>query len=225
MTATTPKRTAPLEAPTRTTLEVADVEPREIAPDDIAEPEVAAASADEVARRDARFADGVRTLRVGGATLRLEERLLMVVGGILAPLGIIVVLLGWYGASQTPYVFEQVPYLISGGLLGVGLVFLGAFFYFTHWVTQLVKEHRVQSVAVVEALQRLQDVVRRQAAATATPVAVSANGVAADVPLVATASGTMAHRPECVVVAGKTQLRPVAPGDGLAPCKLCEPYG
>jgi hypothetical protein len=224
VTATTPKRTAPLEAPTRTTLEVADVEPREIAPDDIAEPEVAAASADEVARRDARFADGVRTLRVGGATFRLEERLLMVVGGILAPLGIIVVLLGWYGASQTPYVFEQVPYLISGGLLGVGLVFLGAFFYFTHWVTQLVKEHRVQSVAVVEALQRLQDEVSRQAAATAAPVAVSANGVAADVPLVATASGTMAHRPDCVVVAGKTRLRSVDEADGLNPCKLCDPY-
>jgi hypothetical protein len=223
VTATTPKRTEPLEAPTRTSLDVADLEPRDVAPDDIADPAVAAASADEVARRDTRFAEGVRTLRVGGATLRLEERLLMVVGGILAPLGIIVVLLGWYGASQTPYVFEQVPYLISGGLLGVGLVFLGAFFYFTHWVTQLVKEHRVQSVAVVEALQRLQDEVSRQAAPS-VPVAVSANGVVADVPLVATASGTMAHRPDCVVVAGKTKLRAVTEADGLASCKLCEPY-
>ena len=57
------------------------------------------------------------------------------IGGIIAPLGLIVVLLGWWGASQTPYVFEQVPYLISGGCSGSALVFLGSFFYFTHWVT------------------------------------------------------------------------------------------
>ncbi len=146
----------------------------------------------------------------------------MVVGGILAPLGILVVLLGWYGASQTPYVFEQVPYLISGGLLGIGLVFLGSFFYFTHWVTQLVKEHRVQSVAVIEALQRLQDEVTRQAAPPAVPV--STNGTRTADVLVATVSGTMAHRPDCVVVAGKSRLRTVSEADGLTSCKLCEPY-
>ncbi len=39
--------------------------------------------------------------------------------------------------------------------------------------------------------------------------------------LVATARGTMSHRPECVVVAGKPDLRAVAAGDGLLPCKLC----
>ncbi|MGV3759735.1 MAG: hypothetical protein ACO1PW_09370, partial [Actinomycetota bacterium] len=97
----------------------------------------------------------MRTLRVGGSVLRLEERILMVAGGVIAPLGIIVVLLGWWGAAHTPYVFEQVPYLISGGLLGLAMVFLGALFYFTHWITQLVKEQRAQSAAVLEALQAL----------------------------------------------------------------------
>ena len=165
--------------------------------------------------------DGVRTLRVGGASLRLEERLLMILGGIIAPLGIIVVLLGWWGASHTPYVFEQVPYLISGGVLGLGLVFLGSFFYFTHWVTQLVKEHRVQSVAMLEAIQRLQDEVVRQG----DGVAVGVNGSDGDaVVLVATKQGSMAHRVDCTVVAGKRGLRQVAEADGLTPCKLCEPY-
>ena len=42
--------------------------------------------------------------------------------------------------------------------------------------------------------------------------------------LVATAEGTMAHRQGCAVVAGKAGLRQVAAGDGLAACKLCEPY-
>ncbi len=41
---------------------------------------------------------------------------------------------------------------------------------------------------------------------------------------VATAHGTMAHLPDCVVVAGKRDLKQVTPDDGLVPCKLCEPY-
>jgi hypothetical protein len=177
------------------------------------------------AERDARFADGVRTLRVGGASLRLDERVLMILGGVVAPLGLVVVLLGWWGAAHTPYVFEQLPYLISGGLLGVGLIFLGAFFYFAHWMTQLVKEHRVQSQAVLEALQRLQDQVAEQARPRLTAGAASTNGTHRhEVTLVATERGTMAHRPECVVVAGKTSLRPVTPAEGVSACKLCEPF-
>ena len=178
------------------------------------------ASQDE---RDSRFSDGVRTLRVGGASLRLEERLLMIVGGVIAPLGLIVVLLGWWGAAHSPYVFEQLPYVISGGLLGLGLIFLGSFFYFAHWMTQLVKEHRAQSVAIVEALERLQDEVGKQAS-TVTH-AVSTNGTLdGAIVLVATERGSMAHRADCAVVAGKGGLRQVSASDDLAPCKLCDPY-
>jgi hypothetical protein len=104
-----------------------------------------------------RFTDGIRRLRVGNVTSRLSERILLVLGGILAPLGVVGVLIGWYGASHTPYLFEQVPYLISGGLFGLALVFLGSFMYFAHWLTELVKEHRTQSQAILAALERLQD--------------------------------------------------------------------
>jgi hypothetical protein len=107
--------------------------------------------------RDERFADGVRTLRVGRATVVLSERILLVLGGILAPLGIAVMILGWWGASNSGYEFEQIPYLISGGLVGLGLVFIGCFFYFAHWLTQLVKEHREQSAAILAALERLNE--------------------------------------------------------------------
>jgi hypothetical protein len=155
--------------------------------------------------------------------VRLEERLLMIVGGVLAPLGVVVVLLGWWGAAHSPYVFEQLPYVISGGLLGLGLIFLGSFFYFAHWMTQLVKEHRAQSAAIVEALARLQDEVGMQAS-TVTH-AVSTNGTRdGAIVLVATERGSMAHRSDCVVVAGKHGLRQVSAGDDLAPCKLCDPY-
>lgn len=198
---TTAKRTIPL---------VADLEPSVV-------PVVAhRLSPAEQDHRDDRFAEGMRTLRVGGATIALNERILLVLAGIVAPLGLVLILLGYLGASQTPFVFEQTSYLISGGLFGLALVFLGAFFYFAHWMTQLVKEHRVQSVAMLEAIQRLQDAVASPAPEP-TPIGSPAG-------LVATSRGTMAHVPGCVVVAGKTDLRRVSVEDGLAACKLCEPY-
>jgi hypothetical protein len=155
--------------------------------------------------------------------MHLDERILLLLAGTVAPLGLVIVLLGWWGAAHTPFVFEQVPYLISGGLLGLGLLFLGSFFYFAHWLTQLVKEHRVQSLAVVEAIQRLQDQLAETTMAAPTGRA-SAPQVSSAEQLVATERGTMAHRPACVVVAGKGDLRAVTAADGLAPCKMCEPY-
>jgi hypothetical protein len=87
-----------------------------------------------------------------------------------------------------------------------------------------VKEHRVQSVAMLEAIQRLQDEVARQAGPPVGAPATS-NGHDPDaVVLVATPRGTMAHVPGCVVVAGKPDLRQVEASDGLTPCKLCEPF-
>lgn len=173
-----------------------------------------------------RFADAVRALRTGTGSLNLSERTLMVLGGVLAPLGLLLVLLGWVGASRTPHLFEQLPYLISGGLFGLGLVFLGAFFYFAHWLTELVKEQRSHSAALLAAITELRaDIVGNQ---TAVAVAAPGGGVAAlpgeAVALVATSRGSMAHRVDCVVVAGKTDLRPVGVDEGLAPCKLCDPY-
>lgn len=137
---TTPKRTRPLSVADLRDEVVLAVEPP--------------ATADQQ-ERDARFEEGVRRLRIGRASIVLSERILLVLGGILAPLGVAVVLLGWWGASKSAYDFEQIPYLISGGLLGLSLVFIGCFFYFAHWLTQLVKEHREQSQAILTALNRL----------------------------------------------------------------------
>jgi hypothetical protein len=181
------------------------------------------------ARRFQRLADGVKSLRVGGGTLNLGERTLMILGGIIAPLGLALVLIGWYGAAHTPNLYEQIPYLVSGGLFGLGLVFIGSFFYFAHWITELVKEGRGQSAAMIEAIARLEETVRQQAGADRaananTNTNTNGNGPAPDRALVATAKGTMAHRPDCVVVTGKSGVRHVFEADSLEPCKLCDPY-
>lgn len=178
------------------------------------------------AKRLQRLSEGVRQLRARGR-FDFNERTLLLLAGIVAPTGIALVLLGWHGASQTPNLFEQIPYLISGGLLGLGLVFLGSFFYFAHWLTELVKEHRTQSSAVIDAIGRLEEAIAKVNTAGPSSNGSSRPAAAAvldEAPLVATTRGTMAHRPECVVVAGKSGLRAVTAADGLVPCKLCDPY-
>ena len=45
--------------------------------------------------------------------------------------GAVVLILGWLGASDAIYPAEQIPFLLSGGLLGVFLLGLGA----TAWIS------------------------------------------------------------------------------------------
>ena len=84
------------------------------------------------------------------------ERTVLLVGAALMPLGGLVILLGWYGASHTPYVFEQIPYVISGGLLGLALVVVGGLLYFGYLLARLIVEQREQSAELLDAVRRLE---------------------------------------------------------------------
>lgn len=58
-----------------------------------------------------------------------EERMLTTLlwsGGGIAVAGAATVILGWVGAAHEPQAFDQVPYAISGGLLGVAMLGVGA---------------------------------------------------------------------------------------------------
>jgi hypothetical protein len=161
-------------------------------------------------------------VRVGAGSL---DRVLLVVGGTLMPLGVLLVVLGWLGASRTVLVFEQIPYMLSGGLLGVALVFAGGFLYFTYWQTLQVRESRARErdlraerEALVASLARIEALLSRDLADSAA--AVSPIGE----PLLATPKGTMVHRPDCAIVAGRDDVRHVAPGtSGIKPCRICQP--
>jgi len=158
--------------------------------------------------------------RVSGLRGRaaLGDRWMLLVGGLLLPLGVLLVLLGWKGASGTPLEFEQNSYLISGGLLGLALVFAGGFLYFGYWLTLLVRESRTGRAELVGVLTRVEQLLAEGALPQTARVA-SASGT-----LVATKTGTMFHRPDCVAVDGKEGLRTVtADTPGLTPCKLCDP--
>lgn len=187
--------------------------------------------------RQARLATRVSALRSKAATGNLD-RLLLIVGGILMPLGLLVVILGWVGASRTPLVFEQIPYLLSGAGLGLGLVFAGGFTYFSYWQTVRVRDSREQQRELITALRRVEARIAllegsNQAAATSTSkrstsaaTATKSRTVVTASALVATTTGTMVHTADCPVVAGRDKLKKVAAdGGGLKPCKICEPLG
>jgi hypothetical protein len=81
-----------------------------------------------------------RATKLRGKTATDRSKALFVVGGAAVSLGFAMVLLGYLGASHTIYVFEQIPYLISGGIFGGSLVVAGGFCYFAFWLTRLYNE-------------------------------------------------------------------------------------
>jgi hypothetical protein len=150
-----------------------------------------------------RLAAGVREAAARRAQV---DRWLVMAAGALCVGGVLLVLIGWHGASRTPNTYEQIPYLISGGELGSTLALLGALLYFGRWLAALVREQRTQGAAIVAAIERLE----------------SRLSAPAPMALVRTARGDRVHRADCPLVAGKPGLRPAVLGAG-ASCPVCQP--
>jgi hypothetical protein len=169
------------------------------------------------------LAKGLARLR-RRASMAPTDKWLAIAGGVLMPLGVILVFIGWYGASHTTRLFEEIPYLISGGLLGIVLATIGAALYFGYWLTRIVAGER-QMIEVLARMEAKLD----GAAAEGNGAALPRAGAAAVSPagtFVATRTGTMFHRPDCAVVADRPQneLRTVKlPATSMSPCKLCAP--
>lgn len=114
--------------------------------------------------RQRRLAERARGLR-GRTSIGRWDRLLLILGGALITVGLVAVILGWLGASDTHVVFEQIPFLISGGLLGLALVFVGTFTYFAYWLTVIVRENRALRAQLLAERQE-QAVAQQQIAET-----------------------------------------------------------
>jgi hypothetical protein len=167
--------------------------------------------------RQQRLAAAVKNLRTRQSLSAIPvDRWVLIAGAVMVPLGIALILLAWYGAAHKPLIIQQFPYLLSGGILGLGLMFTGGLAYFGYWVTRLVQENRRHTQELVAAIDRLAALAGE---ADGSAVRAGGNGT-----LVATATGTMLHRPDCPVVANRQGVRRVkADAPGFEPCKICEP--
>ncbi|HSJ22861.1 MAG TPA: hypothetical protein VK964_20035 [Nocardioidaceae bacterium] len=169
---------------------------------------------------------GAAPLRNNG--YRILQIVLFVAGAVLLPLGLIVIVLGWYGAAHTPYAYDQLSYLVSGGLLGLGLTFCGGFLYFGAWLARIASDQRDSAKRLSDTLLVLADVVSRSSAPAGAAGAAGAVTPAAErdpgAVLVVAGEGTTVHRADCSLIAHRDDLRPAGPdAPGLTACRLCRP--
>ena len=83
------------------------------------------------------------------------RQIMLIAGSALMALGFLAIVLGWYGAAHSAYVFQEVPYLISGGLLGVALMAGGGFVFFAAWLVRMIEENRASNTRLAQTLDRI----------------------------------------------------------------------
>ncbi len=129
--------------------------------------------------------------------------------------------MGWLGVASNGLVFLQLPYVVSGGMLGIGLLFASGTIYLASWISRTSAVQRQQNEQLLTAVRQLPQTMAVLPLAGATGG--NGNGAAGG-HFLATPSGSMFHRPECAIVTGREDLREVDPdARGMKPCGMCEP--
>jgi hypothetical protein len=141
-----------------------------------------------------------------------------VLGIVYCIAGFVLIFLGWNGAASNDSVEAQMPYLVSGGIAGLGLVIIGAALI----VAYSLRTDRAELKTAIDEL-RSSGVVG--AAAVAAPVVASGQPVSGGVEVVAGEQSY--HRADCTMVAGQHAARPMSAAEaaaaGLEPCRICQP--
>ena len=103
------------------------------------------------------------------------ERNYLVLAIVLLVLGLGLIFAGYWGASGTALLAEQIPYMLSGGFLGVGVMVVGAAMfvryslsrYLRYWLIRTIYEDRSQTDKVVDSLGRIEALLRESTRARA----------------------------------------------------------
>ena len=136
-------------------------------------------------------------------------------------LGLIFIGLGWNGAAGVDFVSGQIPYLLSGGALGLALVIVGMGLV-------VVQNSRRDRSLLETQLRELNGAVARLTAAIGGLGAL--NGGPTSLPAAGPEHVVIGrssfHRPECRLVQGKDMSEATADAamaEGLSPCRICNP--
>jgi hypothetical protein len=205
----------------------------------------------DLPRRHAALTQAAAGIKVRASKVPVEQ-ILLVGAAILFPLGLVFIMLGWYGSAHTGRLYAQIDYLISGGLLGIGVSAAGGFLYFGYWLSRQLGESRRQNALTLQALRRLEDALTARSTNGSTSPwpgltepapqpeerrgrnGTSRRRARADDPtgevplpmLVATARGSLLHLPDCPVVANRPGLKSVPAGtEGYGYCSMCDSAG
>jgi len=128
-------------------------------------------------------------------------------GGLAAATGgAVLCVIGWYGVSGERFAERQIPYLASCTMPGAALLVAGAVLVAAACRAAGV---RGEAEAEPEGASPFRDVPAWDAPSS-------------DGPPLCVPGGTLAHRPDCPLVAGKPEAEPVGDRE-LGPCPVCEP--
>lgn len=139
---------------------------------------------------------------------------------VIIALGFLALYLGWNGAASVDCVACQIPYLISGGAIGVGLIVVGV-------GVLVVQNSRRRSAELEARMESLQETLERTGAVTSGPLPADATAEipAPDGYVVAGASSY--HLPDCHLVGDRGDVELITEDDaedrGLNPCRVCKP--
>ena len=139
-------------------------------------------------------------------------------------LGFIFLGVAWDGAASIDFVQGQIPYLLSGGAVGLGLIIVGAGML-------LFESGRRASERLEARLDALQEAIMVGGVGGSNGAVSAESGTAAAAP----AKGAVVigrssfHRQDCRLVAGKEDLTYASPDEavarGLNACRVCDPAG
>ncbi|HET6810566.1 MAG TPA: hypothetical protein VFH50_06115 [Acidimicrobiales bacterium] len=156
-------------------------------------------------------------------------------GSLLVPLGVVVILIAWYGAAHASVVQQQIPYLVSGSFVGLGLMIVGGLMYWAHWLYRIYDQADLHHAERLVRDQQLFQLIEAALAGQTTPVPGAVHGVVPGVvaaggtgsrELVATATGTNVHRADCPVALRHPEgLQRLSADEaaGRPPCRICRP--
>ena len=130
---------------------------------------VGPADAASASDRVEQFLADVYALQIPSRTER-RERVLYNAGLGFLLAGFAAIGLGWWGASGTKYVYQEIPYVISGGIFGAALVVIGAALFARYsaarllrfWLARVVADQQVQTDRLVDAIAALTEAVKAQ---------------------------------------------------------------
>jgi hypothetical protein len=142
--------------------------------------------------------------------------------------GFLVIGLAWNGAASLDFIQGQFPYLLSGGLGGLGLIVAGMAIMYVQTTRALAVERSRQMERVNAEARAVLAVIREDDLGPAAGAHnVSANGSGPQTGTLVVAGRSSFHDPECHLVAARTDLdrveREQARGRGLNPCRICKP--
>ena len=141
-------------------------------------------------------------------------------------IGLLLIGLAWNGAAGVDFVQGQIPYLLSGGFMGLSLVFIGIGLV-------IVENSRKDRSKLQAELQDLNTAITRLAAAISAGSGTNGSTrTTTSAPPVPTAldrvvlGRTSYHRPDCRLAEGKELVESTmeaAEAEGLTPCRICVP--